>query len=119
LTPKPIDTSQTTLSTITSMDIPILDLLRRAVTALERTAQDPTPEITDPASSQHQLLSAEIRVQIGRIGYAENDHAKAKQLLAALFPGKISLKELTMSELAEYARKLRQVENSTCLISAN
>jgi hypothetical protein len=99
------------------MDIPILDLLRRAVTALEsiatslkRTAQDPTPEITDPKSSQHQLLSAEIRVQIGRIGYAENDHAKAKQLLTALFPGKVSLKELTMSELAEYARKLRQVE---------
>ena len=95
------------------MDIVTLDLLRRGVRALESIAQALTqPEPANPESDQtrHLLLSASVRCQVQRLGYDQDDYAQAKKLLASTFDGKTTLKELSIAQLTEYAKLLRDLE---------
>lgn len=95
------------------MDIPTLDLLRRGVKALESIAQSLAP---DPGPTQEQqraktlLLRAEVNCQIQRLGYDKDDYRQAKQMLASIFEGKTSLKELSIEQLTEYIQTLRKLE---------
>jgi hypothetical protein len=95
------------------MDIPTLDLLRRGVRALESIAAALAPESELNLENQKAkllLLRAKVNCQIKRLGYDQDDFTKAKQMLAGIFEGKTSLKELSVEQLTEYAQTLRKLE---------
>jgi hypothetical protein len=105
------------------MDLPILDLLRRAVTALESIAKSLEPTTTQPTTpptdesqrARHIILSTKVRNQLHELGYDQEDYLQAKKLLASTFEGKTALKQLTFAQLTEFAQtlnKLTEMQNA-------
>lgn len=98
-------------------------LLERIATALESIAfsiarQQPQPAPTDlPAlidesnKSKHLILSAQVRCMLQRLGYDKDDWSQAKKLLSSTFDGKVSLKQLSIVQLTQYAQQLQKMED--------
>lgn len=98
-------------------------LLERIATALESIAfslarQQPQPApaelpvlIDESNKSKHLILSAQVRCMLQRLEYDKDDWTQAKKLLASTFEGKVSLKQLSILQLTEYAQQLQKLED--------